>query len=1014
MAQVSYGTITITDTTDLTTYIRYAKQAPLTAASQFQETPTTETHYIAVLSIPSSDTVPAWNSADWKWSEFIGTDGVSVLGTREIYYLKTNSTTVTAPTNGSDISQTSANVENQWTKNVPTYVTNGEYWTCIQTHLDGSPTWVYGSPVLNQSLTDMNHDIDVIKSITQQSAEDSQGAMSQAAATQIAQQALAHGLRKIWINEETSGTYLAGTYAASGLNNNPDNFDITNPSTYGFNSLLRHTYLSFRYNTHQLVTIGTGADSSISGIAIKTPIINSSNQIINTAKGMELTNGALKFYHAPTISGSTVTDGTLAMELTGNALNFYEPDGTTAATLDSTGLNIKTGTITLGSNFSVTSTGSITAKAGTIGGWTLGTNSIYSGTNSKTSTTAGTYLGTDAIRNYSSSTQYVHIEGGKITAKNVDLSGTITATAGTIGGFKIDSTSIRTNDVAITSNADNSIGLSSADFTRTINGTSRAGLRFAIGDKFGVTGDGVIYAGSAIISGTLSAGANSTIGPWTVTSTSIYKGNATYGTSGDGNMYFGNSGLSVSNKFKVDSAGNLTATSANITGTITATSGSFTGTIHATSGEFNGQITAGSGTIGRWQITSTALKTNSGSNSAGMGAESTYAFWAGNETPASAPFRVNYNGTLTATGAAINGAITATSFSAYSGSTKRAEMTTQGLKIYDSDGTQLCQFGSDNGAATIQLGKISGGHMYMSGTGGIQIYNSNTSSNYISVISSGVTIVGKVENNTVKSKSVIDSNGLSVYKDDMTNSIANFGSTIRIGKSNAYHLTIDSSSLTIGPSNANQSFTMSYSSSGYASLGTGNTSSTNYTYIYMKENEIKLATTTDTGMSEYASLSLTQTGAKITDGSLTVTGDLFAKGALNTSQYSANVHLQDSGKIHKAASSSKRYKREISKIQDKTIDPHKLYNLTVSQFKYKKGYISTEENEKPYAYPLIPGFIAEDVYDIYPVAVEFMNNQIETWDVKIIVPPMLALIQEQKQMIDELTKRVNILEKGEK
>ena len=178
MAQVSYGTITITDTTDLTTYIRYATKAPLTAASQFQETPTTNTRYIAVLSIPASDPIPAWNSSSWKWLEFIGTDGVSVLGTREIYYLKTNSTTVAAPANGSDISQASANVENQWTKSVPTYVVNGEYWTCIQTHLDGSPTWVYGSPVLNQSLTDMNHDIDVIKSVTQQSMEDSQGALS--------------------------------------------------------------------------------------------------------------------------------------------------------------------------------------------------------------------------------------------------------------------------------------------------------------------------------------------------------------------------------------------------------------------------------------------------------------------------------------------------------------------------------------------------------------------------------------------------------------------------------------------------------------------------------------------------------------------------------------------------------------------------------------------------------------------------------------------------------------------
>lgn len=202
--------------------------------------------------------------------------------------------------------------------------------------------------------------------------------------------------------------------------------------------------------------------------------------------------------------------------------------------------------------------GKIVSNAGRIAGWTIGTSAIYNNTNSKTSTTAGTYLGTDAIRNYNSSTQYVHIENGKITAKNVDLSGTITATAGTIGGatisngvlqiananiislsadkitsgdiaaariqtnlitainakvsdisaltatlggFQVDSTSIHTNGVAVTSNADNSIGISSADFTRTINGTSRAGLRLAIGDKFGITGDGILYASGATIQG---------------------------------------------------------------------------------------------------------------------------------------------------------------------------------------------------------------------------------------------------------------------------------------------------------------------------------------------------------------------------------------------------------------------------------------------------------------------------------------------------------------------------------
>ena len=77
-----------------------------------------------------------------------------------------------------------------------------------------------------------------------------------------------------------------------------------------------------------------------------------------------------------------------------------------------------------------------------------------------------------------------------------------------IGGFTIDSTSIRT--AAATSNADNSIALSTADFTRTINSTSRSGLRFAMGDKFGITGDGTLYANGANITsidaGNISAG----------------------------------------------------------------------------------------------------------------------------------------------------------------------------------------------------------------------------------------------------------------------------------------------------------------------------------------------------------------------------------------------------------------------------------------------------------------------------------------------------------------------------
>lgn len=56
------------------------------------------------------------------------------------------------------------------------------------------------------------------------------------------------------------------------------------------------------------------------------------------------------------------------------------------------------------------------------------------------------------------------------------------------------------------------------------------------------------------------------IGGWNINTTSIYKGSSVFGTAGTGNMYFGNSGLSISDKFKVDVNGNLTCNGGTIVG----------------------------------------------------------------------------------------------------------------------------------------------------------------------------------------------------------------------------------------------------------------------------------------------------------------------------------------------------------------------------------------------------------------------------------------------------------------
>lgn len=109
------------------------------------------------------------------------------------------------------------------------------------------------------------------------------------------------------------------------------------------------------------------------------------------------------------------------------------------------------------------------------------------------------------------------------------------------------------------------------------------------------------------------------------------------------------------------------------------------------------------------------------------------------------------------------------------------------------------------------------------------------------------------------------------------------------------------------------------------------------------------------------------------------------------------------------SSSSRRYKENIADLSDDALNPEKLYDLPVRQFDYKK--------DAPLQYgdlygQTIAGFIAEEVDEIYPSAViRNEDDSPESWDERRIIPPMLALIKEQKKRIDDLEKRVKNLEK---
>lgn len=151
--------------------------------------------------------------------------------------------------------------------------------------------------------------------------------------------------------------------------------------------------------------------------------------------------------------------------------------------------------------------------------------------------------------------------------------------------------------------------------------------------------NGNLIAKNANLSGEITA-TNGSIAGWTIISNKMYTtGSGKYtGIGKYGSAYAFWAGATSNDNgnsavFKVSHTGKLTATDADITGTITATNGK----------------------IGRYDITSTYLMTNSGSNASGIGGNQ--AFWAGSEDSNSAPFRVGYDGVLWAENAAIRGSI---------------------------------------------------------------------------------------------------------------------------------------------------------------------------------------------------------------------------------------------------------------------------------------------------------------------------------------------------------------------
>ena len=763
-----------------------------------------------------------------------------------------------------------------------------------------------------------------------------------------------------------------GTITITDVDNGSEAISIAvnaNENAAGALSIARSTEQHFWFNPQD---IGMGTQLVESGAYITdTPIDifrkgKNGGYLLARSDGLELGRSTNKF-----------------MTLTSSALNFYRP-GTPEidASLSADGLVLAKGGI----------------KAGTEG--EIGF--IYLSTDN---------YGTTLTINGHEASDWRQVIGpnfgvranGIMYATGVNITGDINATGGTIGGFKIDETSIHTKNLSVTSNADNSIALSSVDFNRVINRINREGLRLAIGDKFGITGDGTLYASNAIISGviTVTGGSN------------VYtkeESNASYNTaSSTATRYItyisANDGIKVHNALESSSNYlqlNSTAISLYKGGTqkMKLDAENFRigdSTNYANVNSDGLQIYKGiqiasfgnTAIIGRIdknhiEISDTLfqMKTRSVDTSAfvhfkdlrdstgyalikrtliydldGQGRINRISLSLTPDT--SKPYVIKINGTT----------ITDRNVASISGSYVYIY-----ADAYQVDGTEIYveYYTSDSRAQTFTFGKRTtsevldnapGGWSFSSGSYNLANGTNSFAQGYKNKAngdSSFATGEGNTAQGNLSAAFGYNTKALSPYS-------AAFGRN-----------TIARGGLACGYYN-NEGFTVGND----FQVGVGsydeklNGLAVGYFGIYT------------TGVA------VMQDKLETTSGSLACWKPVLANGIswLELAIYSSSI----------------RYKESITNVIDESLNPHKLYSLPVRQFKFKEGAVKENDPYSLTRHPLI-GFIAEEVEKYYPVACIKREGQVEDWDIRYIVPAMLSLVQEQHKEIEELKSCVKKLQ----
>jgi hypothetical protein len=294
MAQISYGTITITDTNDIESIVvEYAKnQSTSTAPTSGWSTnrpawaqgyyiwQRTRTHKAGTSTDSDTYGTAVCITGSTGQTGGTGAAGRSLTNTVTQYTIATNSATITQSNMGNYT----------WNSNVPSYSSSTPaYWVRVtNTYSNPSSTEyiIYKDNGLTDAIAksvEANNNAAIANSIAQHANENSQGAMSQAAEAQYQTEALAAKVKHYWWDS-------TGAHIASGING----ADITEgtASTYGFNSLVGLASMTFGYNSYKTVEL----DGSVPALKFYKPSKTAQGALTATldSNGLVLSEGGIK------------------------------------------------------------------------------------------------------------------------------------------------------------------------------------------------------------------------------------------------------------------------------------------------------------------------------------------------------------------------------------------------------------------------------------------------------------------------------------------------------------------------------------------------------------------------------------------------------------------------------------------------------------------------------------------------------------------------------------------------